>query len=147
MAEEKPKRKQKAKTEEKQKTKKKTKEKAKTKEKVKTEEKQKTKRKRKTKEKTEVKEEIKVEEQAKVEEPKEKPIKCVTAPHKEIDYSKPRKKGQIWCCYCGEWRHFKRKQMNGYLTYERCTDCGISIEDFWVKSVNRLWSTGSKSNK
>lgn len=77
---------------------------------------------------------------------KEKP-KYITAPYKEIDTTKKKKRGQLWCCYCGEWRHFKRRQMGGYLTYERCTGCGISIEDYWVKTVNKLWSAGLKPKK
>lgn len=111
--------------------------------------KRKTKTKKRVKKEIEIKEEVMIEE-AEVEndEPKEeKPKKYVTAPYKEIDYSKPRKKGQLFCCYCGEWQYFKSKQMNGWTTYERCVGCGISTEDFWIKTVNKLWGSPNNNKK
>lgn len=52
---------------------------------------------------------------------------------------KPPKKGKLWCPYCAKWTVFKSLQMNGYMTYRRAECCGISIEDFHVKTVNKLW--------
>lgn len=67
--------------------------------------------------------------------------KFVTAPYKVIDESKKKKKVQLWCPYCGEWRTFKPKRAEGY---PRCSHCNISTEDYWVKNVNKLWGLGIK---
>lgn len=53
--------------------------------------------------------------------------------------AKRKSKKQLYCPYCAQYRKFKAKQMNGYLTYKRCTGCGISDEDFYVKTYNGLW--------
>jgi uncharacterized protein (DUF983 family) len=67
--------------------------------------------------------------------------KFATAPYKVIDESKKKKKGQLWCPYCGEWRTFKPKYAEGY---PRCSYCNISTEDYWVKDVNKLWEVSIK---
>jgi DNA-directed RNA polymerase subunit RPC12/RpoP len=72
--------------------------------------------------------------------------KFVTAPYKEPDHEKKKRKGQLWCPYCGEWHFFKfnrpLKLFKGQTSsYRRCENCNMSIEDFWVKTVNKLWET------
>ena len=79
-----------------------------------------------------------------------KPSNVATPQFKEIDPKKNRRsKRQLWCAYCGEWRLFKasmREHSDGTRTigYKRCTGCGISDEDFWIKSVNKKWGIGLK---
>lgn len=53
--------------------------------------------------------------------------------------AKRKSKKQLYCPYCAQYRKFKARQKNGYLTYRRCTSCGISNEDFYVKTYNKLW--------
>lgn len=57
---------------------------------------------------------------------------------------KKKKRGQLYCPYCGEYKLFKAKNNNGYITYKRCTGCGISVEDFYVKKYNRLFQNTGK---
>lgn len=66
--------------------------------------------------------------------------KYSTAPYKEPDHSKKKRKGAMWCPYCGEWRVYKR---NPWGT-KSCPDCGITDNDFWVKTVNKTWGFGVK---
>lgn len=44
------------------------------------------------------------------------------------------KKGLAWCPYCGTEKSFI---WDNYLGVSRCPDCGISIEDFYVRVCNR----------
>lgn len=69
-----------------------------------------------------------------------------TAEHTKPDYDKPRPVGTLWCPYDGEWLVFEPRQEVDYYTYPRCVECGISDEDFWVKTANGLWEN-SKSKK
>ncbi|MCW2278752.1 hypothetical protein [Heliophilum fasciatum] len=55
---------------------------------------------------------------------------------KFIDPAKKKRKGDLWCPYCGEWRNFKKDNWTGY---KRCPDCGMSDHDFHVKTINHLW--------
>jgi hypothetical protein len=78
--------------------------------------------------------------------------KFVTAPYKKPDKSKKKRKGQLWCPYCGEWRYFKLFRPLIHFkplrsTYRRCVGCNISEEDFWVKTVNKLWGMGVAPRK
>lgn len=57
-----------------------------------------------------------------------------------LDESKAKKKGALWCCYCGDWKKFKRKSEG----YQRCEFCGISIEDFYIKFYNKLFGMNKK---
>lgn len=47
-------------------------------------------------------------------------------------------KGKMWCSYCGKWSLFSAKDIEG--SYARAECCGISTEDFWIKTDNKLWS-------
>jgi Pyruvate/2-oxoacid:ferredoxin oxidoreductase delta subunit len=63
--------------------------------------------------------------------------KFKTAEHLTPDLTS-KKKGALWCPYCGEWQVFSvlpdRKS-----NYDRCNGCTISNEDYYVKHVNHLW--------
>jgi hypothetical protein len=78
-------------------------------------------------------------------------LKFVTPPHKEIDPNKKQRKGQLWCPYCGEWRWFRYNvQLANWpykSYYKRCTGCGISDEDYWVKTINKRWGFGLPPRK
>ncbi len=67
--------------------------------------------------------------------------KYSTAPFKEIDESKRKSKGQVWCPYCGDFKSFIPKEVE---CYPRCTGCGISDQDYWVMHVNKLWEISIK---
>ena len=71
--------------------------------------------------------------------------------HLHVDSTKKKRKGQLWCPYCGEWTYFKMFRKLRFFpfqsTYRRCVKCGISVEDFWVKTVNKLWSFGVNSRR
>lgn len=62
-------------------------------------------------------------------------------PDKDV---KPTKR-QLWCPYCGGYTEFKRGVKMKALPFKHwvraCTECGITINDFHVKSVNKLWET------
>lgn len=66
--------------------------------------------------------------------------KYSTAPFKEPDHSKKKRKAAIWCPYCGEWRMYK----TNHLGLKACPECTISTNDFWVKTANKLWGFGIK---
>lgn len=54
----------------------------------------------------------------------------------------PRGKRQLWCPYCHKWVRFKHRQMGGYLSQSKKAECcGISDNDFWVKTHNKLWES------
>ncbi|BAF60349.1 hypothetical protein PTH_2168 [Pelotomaculum thermopropionicum SI] len=67
-------------------------------------------------------------------------MKYATAPFKEPDPSKKKRKGDLWCPFCGEWRQFKA---NPYGS-KSCPVCNISTMDYWVKTVNGLWEISLK---
>lgn len=50
----------------------------------------------------------------------------------------PHPRGKLWCPYCGQWARFKLPR-NGESFYPRSECCGISTEDFYVKTYNKLW--------
>lgn len=45
-------------------------------------------------------------------------------------------RSQIWCPYCIKFRRFVD---DNYLGVRRCSICGISDSDFYVRRYNRLW--------
>lgn len=49
-------------------------------------------------------------------------------------------KGKLWCPYCAKWSKFKPRNMGSYFSYPRSECCGISTEDFHVKTQNKLWN-------
>lgn len=59
-----------------------------------------------------------------------------TALYPVADETKPKKRGQLWCCFCGEYRTFKPKQSEGY---PRCSDCNISVYEFDIRNANHTW--------
>ena len=61
-------------------------------------------------------------------------LKYSTAPFKEPDNSKKKRKADLWCPYYGEWKKFK----TGEYGYKRCPVCTISTADFWVKMADVL---------
>jgi Pyruvate/2-oxoacid:ferredoxin oxidoreductase delta subunit len=81
--------------------------------------------------------------------PNESKAHVCTPLHKLPDHGQKHTKKQKWCPYCGEWRRFKAKKvvhMDGSKTigYKRCTGCGISAEDYWIKHSNNLWEISLK---
>lgn len=43
--------------------------------------------------------------------------------------------GQLYCPYCQQKAIFKRDKKNGI---HKCSFCGISKNDYWVKKVNKI---------
>jgi hypothetical protein len=62
----------------------------------------------------------------------------VVAPYPIPDAEKKKRKGSLWCPYCGEWRIFRRRD-----GYQRCEVCGITTREWYVKKANNLWERGS----
>ena len=48
-----------------------------------------------------------------------------------------------WCPYCQNWEYWIADAGG----YKRCPICGISDNDFYVKSYNKIWHLGMKSKK
>lgn len=46
-----------------------------------------------------------------------------------------KRKKEYFCPYCNEVKKFKRDR---YLGVDRCTICGISVRDYYVKRCNKL---------
>lgn len=51
------------------------------------------------------------------------------------------KKGELWCCYCGDFKKFGKSKKSKDFDYARCESCNISIEDWHIKQLNHLWIT------
>lgn len=49
------------------------------------------------------------------------------------------KRGLAWCPYCGRAEEFA---WDAGAWYAKCPGCGISAEDFYTKTANRLWDEG-----
>lgn len=47
-------------------------------------------------------------------------------------------KSWLWCPYCAKWRIFSPDDILGV---DRCSICGISTKDFYVREYNHLWPT------
>ena len=47
-------------------------------------------------------------------------------------------KSWYWCPYCNKWRVFS---YDDYLGVNRCSVCGISDQDFYVRKYNNLFGT------
>lgn len=47
-------------------------------------------------------------------------------------------KDALYCPYCKDWSVFKK---HSYLDSKKCIGCGISDNDFYVKSDNKLWGS------
>ena len=56
----------------------------------------------------------------------------------------PQVKGKLYCPECGFHTKYKN---DSYLGLKICTYCGISVNDFYVKSCNGLWETVSRKGK
>lgn len=54
----------------------------------------------------------------------------------------PQKKGELYCPECGFYNKFS---LDSFLGTKRCDCCGISTNDFDVKTTNGLWETIKKS--
>lgn len=50
--------------------------------------------------------------------------------------SSPTPKGTLWCPYCAAYRTYPGDE---YLGIARCEICGMSTNDFHVKTFNQLW--------
>jgi len=45
-----------------------------------------------------------------------------------------------WCPYCGKPQEFG---FDSYLAIPRCTGCGITVKDFYVRKANQgFWKAG-----
>lgn len=51
------------------------------------------------------------------------------------------RKGAAWCPYCGSAKLFV---WDSLLSVSRCPDCGISAEDYYVRTANKGRAQGSK---
>lgn len=47
----------------------------------------------------------------------------------------------FWCPYCGAERRFKH---DSFVDAERCSICGVSDRDFYVRKYNNLWPSISE---
>lgn len=45
----------------------------------------------------------------------------------------------MYCPYCYGYKTFKKIKNEYGLEIKGCESCGISVEDFHVKTVNGLW--------
>lgn len=54
----------------------------------------------------------------------------------EPDPNKVAQRGELWCPYCSEYRSFVK---DGFVGTERCEICGISTNDWHIKTINKLW--------
>lgn len=52
-------------------------------------------------------------------------------------------KGELWCPYCATWSKFGVIRGSG-SSYKRSRCCGISTEDFYIKTYNNLWENMKK---
>lgn len=59
--------------------------------------------------------------------------------YQEIDPNLKKRKGTMYCPYCGQWQKFEPIKRESYTTYPRCEGCGISDEDWYVKKINGIW--------
>ena len=49
-------------------------------------------------------------------------------------------RGGLWCPYEAKWSKFITNHPKfPESSYPRCETCGISVEDYYVKSTNKLW--------
>ncbi len=51
---------------------------------------------------------------------------------------------EYWCPYCAQFTKF---EVDRKFQIMRCTRCGISDQDFYVKTANHLWGRKGKKNK
>ncbi|WP_139380409.1 hypothetical protein [Maledivibacter halophilus] len=54
---------------------------------------------------------------------------------KSIPKSIKLKLGELYCPYCQQKTIFKKDKKNGVY---KCSFCGISKNDYWVKKVNKI---------
>jgi len=57
------------------------------------------------------------------------------------DFKPDTKNGYAWCPYCGQAHLFV---WDAELAYSRCPGCGISADDWYVRTFNRLWDVPAK---
>ena len=57
----------------------------------------------------------------------------------------PLKKGHLFCTECHEYQKFDNIPSKMGTLEVRCPVCHISIQDFYIRTANGLWGTGSKS--
>ncbi|OME54125.1 hypothetical protein BSK59_16220 [Paenibacillus odorifer] len=56
-------------------------------------------------------------------------------------------RGHFWCPYEAKWSDFIQNHPTSPMSnYYRCETCGISTEDYYVKTVNRLWGDKEERN-
>jgi hypothetical protein len=48
-------------------------------------------------------------------------------------------KKKVWCPYCAAERRFP---LDEFVNVNRCTVCGVSITEYWVRAFNRLDQDG-----
>ena len=50
----------------------------------------------------------------------------------------PDRRGLMWCPYCIKWREFEERGLgtSPLLIYMRCSGCGISVKDAYVRKYN-----------
>lgn len=56
-------------------------------------------------------------------------------------------RGNLWCPYESKWSKFGSHKDHPSSTLARCLSCGISIEDFHVKTTNRLWGDSTEKKE
>lgn len=57
-------------------------------------------------------------------------------------------RGKFWCPYHASWEKFIMHHPKMPLsTYPRCQKCGMSIEDYHIKTANKLWGDTAEKRK
>jgi hypothetical protein len=51
----------------------------------------------------------------------------------------PPKRGHLFCTNCHEYKVFSTIRTRYDDTYHGCSDCGMSVNDFDIKTANGLW--------
>jgi len=51
-------------------------------------------------------------------------------------------KNKYWCPYCGDERRFKN---DSWIGVNRCSICGITDRDFYIRKYNHLWTKTRKN--
>jgi outer membrane biosynthesis protein TonB len=65
-----------------------------------------------------------------------KPISFDEAVARELIKEKKPVKDALYCPYCVSWSRFRQFSYTGY---HKCTGCGISTEDYYVKLANHMF--------
>ena len=58
-----------------------------------------------------------------------------------------KKRGMLFCTHCHDYRKFIKRKNSFDIFYKGCEECGISTNDFDVKTANSLWEKIKKERR